>query len=298
MSRTRKPTTALKTEVLMPDGAGVGAMTWVLAILLFVTVLIAALGLSMAGAALSLSQDVGRRVTIQIVEANPDIRHAQTQALAEALQHRADVARVRVVPYAELHAILDPWLGTDMSDIDLPSPALIDVTLADGEGDADTIAAAARTVAPAAKAEPDARWLGPLVRLLSLLTALAAGVIVLMMVGVAAAVMLAARAALNTHRPTIDILRLLGSSDRQISSLFQRRIVRDALVAGALGLAGAVVVLIGMGFGAQMLQAEVVGANFMPLWAWAVLPLLPLLAVALARTTARQTIMRRLRSTT
>ena len=56
-----------------------------------------------------------------------------------------------------------------------------------------------------------------------------------------AAVVLAARAALDAHSSTIATLHLLGATDGQVSRLFERRVVRDGrmgIAAGwALGLA-------------------------------------------------------------
>ena len=56
------------------------------------------------------------------------------------------------------------------------------------------------------------------------------------MVGATAAtVVLAARAALDTHRGTIEILHLMGATDVQVARLFQRRIALDALFGGLVG---------------------------------------------------------------
>ena len=49
-------------------------MPWVIAIMMFLTVLAAAAGLGLGGAASRLDAQIGNRVTIQIVEANPDLR--------------------------------------------------------------------------------------------------------------------------------------------------------------------------------------------------------------------------------
>ena len=45
--------------------------------------------------------------------------------------------------------------------------------------------------------------------------------------------LLAARSGLDTHRDTIDVLHMLGSTDVQIARLFQRRIAFDTLFGGS-----------------------------------------------------------------
>jgi cell division transport system permease protein len=59
-------------------------MPWVLAIMMFLTVLAAAAGLGLGNAARNLDSQVGNRLVVQIVEANPDMRERQARrALAE-----------------------------------------------------------------------------------------------------------------------------------------------------------------------------------------------------------------------
>jgi len=59
---------------LLPEGRLAGPMPWVIAIMMFLTILAAAAGLGLGGAARSLGADIGNRATVQIVEANPDRR--------------------------------------------------------------------------------------------------------------------------------------------------------------------------------------------------------------------------------
>ena len=51
----------------------------------------------------------------------------------------------------------------------------------------------------------------------------------------AAVVVLAARAGLETHRATIEVMHMLGSTDVQVARLFQRRIALDAAFGGVVG---------------------------------------------------------------
>src|SRR6185503_10089672 len=61
---------------LLPEGRLAGPMPWVIAIMMFLTVLAAAAGLGLGGAAARLDDQIGGRVTIQVVEANPARREA------------------------------------------------------------------------------------------------------------------------------------------------------------------------------------------------------------------------------
>ena len=96
---------------LLPEGRVAGPMPWVIAIMMFLTVLAAAAGLGLGGAASRLDEQIGSRVTIQVVEANPDIRRAQAAAAAAAVRNLPGVTNVRPVPDSEVQALLEPWLG-------------------------------------------------------------------------------------------------------------------------------------------------------------------------------------------
>ena len=65
---------------LLPEGRLAGPMPWVIAIMMLLTVLAAAAGLRLASAASGLDAGIGNRLTIQIVEPNPDRRAAQSAA--------------------------------------------------------------------------------------------------------------------------------------------------------------------------------------------------------------------------
>ncbi len=281
---------------LLPEGRMSGPMPWVIAIMMFLTVLAAAFGLGLGHAARGLGESLGDRLTIQIVEANPTLRDRQASAAAAELGRLVGVRGVRRVPPSEMRRLLEPWLGDGGFDGDVPLPALIDVDLApDGRDRRDAIAAAVRGVAPAARIDDHASALAPLVGLIGALKWLAVGLVLLMSLATAAAVVLAARAALNTHRATIEVLHLMGATDVQVARLFQRRIALDALFGGLMGLVGALAVILLIGGRVSGIGSELLGSVTLPPWAWLVLLLLPFAGTALSTLAARHTVLRALR---
>lgn len=276
---------------LLADTRSTGPMPWVLAIMVFLTLLAAAAGLALATAAGGLSEQVAGRVTIRIAEADRPTREALAQA-ALAAARTVPVRQVRRVPDAELDALVAPWLGENT--LDLPQPALIDVDLADAAA-LPRLAAAVRRVAPGAAIDAHAQALAPLKRLIDALRTLAIALILLTGVATAASVVLAARAALNTHRETIDVLHLLGATDLQIARLFQRRIALDALIGGALGFVAGAAVLLLLGRQVAALGSGLTSNAALATAEWLVLLLVPLAAALLATLVARLTIERALR---
>jgi cell division transport system permease protein len=281
---------------LLPEGRLAGPMPWVIAIMMFLTVLAAAAGLGLGTAARSLDAGIGTRITVQIVEANPDRREAEAEAAVATLGRLPGVLDVRRIPDAELAALLEPWLGAGGgANSDLPMPAMIDANLTeDALGRLDEFRADLAGVAPSARVDDNAQWLAPLAGLISALRWLAAGLVLLMIGATTATVVLAARAALDTHRGTIEVLHLMGATDVQVARLFQRRIALDALFGGVVGLVAAALVLLLIGNRVGELGSELLGSAGLPPAAWAVLVGLPLGGVLLAMLVARVTILRAL----
>ena len=280
---------------LLPEGRMAGPMPWVIAIMMFLTVLAAAAGLGLGGAAARLRDQIGGRVTVQVVEASPRLRAQQTEAAAAAIRTLPGVIALRIVPEEETEALLEPWLGAAVAESDLPVPALIDVDLSpEGRANLARLQAAVAAAAPSARVDDSAQWLAPLARLISALQWLAAGLVVLMVGATAATVVLAARSALDTHRNTIEILHLMGATDIQVARLFQRRIALDALFGGLVGFILGGAVLIAIGERVSALGSELLGSASVPPEGWLTLLALPAFGVILAMMVARLTILRAL----
>ncbi|MBV9842939.1 MAG: cell division protein [Sphingomonadaceae bacterium] len=281
---------------LLPEGRLAGPMPWVIAIMMFLTALAGAAGLGIGAAAVELRQGLGERLTVQIVEANPDTRNAQARAALRTLSKLPEVKLATRVGDAEITRMLAPWFGAGGLGEDVPIPALIDVSLTpEGIDHGDMIAGALARVAPAAHVDNTSEWLGPLARLMHGLALLAAGIVLLMMGATAAAVVLAARGALNTHRATIDTLHLLGATDVQVARLFQRRIALDALFGGGIGFLAGILVILLLGAEISRVGSALLGVGHLPPAAWLLIAILPFLAMALATVTARITVVNALR---
>ena len=286
---------------LVPQTRLSGPMPWVIAIMVLLTAIAAAAGLALGNLTAQASADLAGGITVQVVNASPATRARQANDALAVLRESAGVSAVRLVPAAEVDALLEPWLGSRSDDPAaadaLPVPALIDARLR-GPADAPAIARLQQRlsrVAPDARVDAQAGWLEPVFGAIAALRWLALALIALLALTMAAAVLLAARTALNSHRETIEIVHLLGGTDGQIARIFQRSAGVDAAAGGALGLvlAVAVVWLIGDRFAA--LGSGLTGAATLGWGDWLVLALVPLAGVALAMLTARAAVLRALR---
>jgi cell division transport system permease protein len=277
---------------LLDEGTPTRAMTWIMAIMLFLTVLAGALGLGMFGATAQLDRELSGRLTVQIVEPIAGLRDSQAAAMVTSIRKLPGVARVREVDRAHLAQLLKPWLGDAGLDPDLPMPAMIDVEASGGDFAA--IEAAARRIAPGARVDRHAQWLSPVRSFLSSMSWLAVSLMLLIAGATAAVVLLAARAGLDTHRDTIDVLHMLGSTDVQIARLFQRRIAYDTLLGGIAGTAAALMLVWFLQGRLSALGSEMLGGVALQQRDWFLLLLLPLGFALLSTLAARVAVLRTL----
>ncbi|MEP2101035.1 MAG: FtsX-like permease family protein [Parasphingorhabdus sp.] len=291
---------------LIPEGRLSGPMPWVIAIMIFLMVLATATGLAFAEAGQNVSDQLSSRATVQIIQANPDIKARQANDAAARLRGMALVEEVRVLPPAEIEELIAPWLGqTDIAEApetgslleDIPLPALIDLKLVRpaGQKELGELRAAVSPLAEGARVEPSSGLIAPVISLVQSLQWIAFGLVVLLAMATAAAVIISARAALNTHKETIGVIHLLGGTDRQISRLFQRRIALDALLGGILGLICGTAIILLLGIQLSALGSGLVQSLGLSWYSWLIIGAVPILGMVLAMVTARMTVMGALR---
>lgn len=280
---------------LLDAGRQSRAMLWIMAIMLFLTVLTGAFGLGALAASQTLERQLAGRLTVQVVEANPATRKAAAAAIVARLRTLPQVARVAPVDEAALAAMLRPWLGDQGADPDLPVPAMVDVELRGV--DAGAVAAvtdAVHLVAPTARIDRYESWMSPVASFMQLLIAIAAGLILLMAAATATVVMIAARAGLDSHRATIEVLHMLGSTDAQVARLFQRRIAIDTLYGGLVGTVLALATIIFVGSQVATLGSDLLGGIAFGVRDWLILIALPIGFALLATVAARLSVLRAL----
>lgn len=254
---------------------------WIVAVMSFTILLIAASGLLVAGAASTLERSIERRYSLEVPGG------ANVEALAERMRALPGVASAEPVSEAEMRATLEKWLGQAAASPDLPVPALVEFDLAEG-ADLAEVRRSLASIAPAGAITAHGNSVAPLLGSLRLLQWVALALVLLLGLAASAAVVLAARAAMDTNRPTVEVLHGIGATDAQISRLFQRRIAIDTLI-GALGGALLAAVVMALAAAGAWWAGEMAGVRLGPS-DWLVLALLPFVLTAAATLAARAAI--------
>lgn len=285
---------------LLPDRRLSGPTPWIIAILMMLTLLSAATGMALIQSANAIGDAIAGRVTVQITTSDPAQREAQAKQLHQKAESTDFILAAHMVNPKEMEAALGQWFGSEGTSAEddamlksLPLPALVDLDLAPGDRDQQMarLKILVAEVSQDTRIIPHAEWLGPVERLIRSLAWIAMLMVVLITSASAAVVIMSARAALSTHYATIEMLHMMGSTDQQISRLFQHRIAIDTAYGIALGSIAAAFTLLLIiwqwsGVTSGLASTAAIGAG-----GWLLLLALPLLAIALAAFTARQTLL-------
>lgn len=283
---------------LLPQTRLAGPMPWVIAIMVALTVIAAGAGLAASNIARNAADTLAGGVTVQIVEADPNIRLRQAEAAAQRLNQMPGIDAATVVSQQEVERLIEPWLGgMAIEGQEIPVPAIVDVRLR-GEVTGEKLGALRRSirqVSPNARIDAQSTWLKPVFGAIDSLRLLALALVGLLAAALTAVVLLAVRNALGTNRDTIEIVHLLGGTDQQIARLFQRSVGYDAAGGGAIGLALGLVAVLLLGRQFAGLDAGLVSGGALGWLDWLLLALVPVVGVGLAILTARWTVLRALR---
>jgi cell division transport system permease protein len=261
----------------------------VIAIMTFAMMTVAAAGLALSNAAGLVAEGIENRYAVQIPAGSAML----PRAVAVARSARG-VVKAEAVPEAEMRKTLERWLGPAGVDAQLPVPALVTLEVADN-ADLAAIGAKVEAAAPGARFIAHREKLEPVLRAIRVLQWLALALVALMAAAASAAVVLAARGALDTNRSTIEVMHGIGATDIQVTHLFQRKIALDALVGGLVGGVAAAIMLAVLATGGSALAGDLTGAAPLSAGNLLVLASLPLLLVLLATGVARAAVLAALR---
>jgi cell division transport system permease protein len=261
---------------------------WVIAIMSFSIMLIAATGLALANTASVLSRAIESRYALEVPAGAGDLG-----ALVSALRTSPGVTAVEAVPESAMRKTLERWLGPAANSGDLPVPALVNFDVRQ-DVDLRALEKRAQAIAPGARVVAHRDSVAPLLNSLTVLQVVAFGLVLLLSAAAAAAVVLAARGALDTHRFTIDVMHGIGATDLQVTQLFQRKIAIDALIGSVTGGVAAAAVLLLLAGGAAF-AGEFTGGATLGVGDFIILAVLPLALTALATWVARTAVLRALR---
>jgi cell division transport system permease protein len=282
------------TDIPLDRDPAARTLPWIIAVMAFLATIALAGVILLNGVIVRWSNSLSGTLTIQIpAAASGDETEARIKRVVALLREQAGVLRVRVLSAGEASALVEPWLGRGAAAIGLPLPRLVDVGVADDARiDMADLRKRIEAAAPGTTVEEHQKWLDEMIGVIRWGWRLALVVVVLIFFAAAMTIVFAMRTSLRIHRNVTDVLHLIGARDQYIAEQFQRHAFRLGLLGGLIGAGFAALVIIGL----ERVLAKVETLHAMhlqlPLWAWAVLALVPPAAALLAAMAARYTVLR------
>ena len=289
------------SDVPLSDDPASRYLPWTVGLLVFLATLAFAAGMFLSSAGDTWRQSLSGALTIQIpaaLSANTSAaaaeeHRAQVSAAAELLRATPGIVSARRIPDAEIAAMLEPWLGKQVLGLDLPMPELIDAVVASDAGiDLSALSTRLAEVAPGALVDDHAVWLRRLTDFAGVAETVSFAVMIVILISAVATVIFTTRTGLAIHSDVVEVLHLIGAQDSYVARQFQVHTLRLATIGAVAGFAfGAGVVFLAQIYGGRLSGGLLSDLALGPLQ-WALLFVLPVVAILLVVVTVGITVMR------
>jgi cell division transport system permease protein len=277
-------------------------LPWIIGFMTYLCIIAVAAALTVDRVAERWRQGLAGNLTVELPfpsELETEKRAEQLDAAMELIADTPGVTGATVLEDQQIAALLEPWLGPDAGQLDVPLPAMVAVTRrTDAAIDLAGLRTKLQQIVPNAQVDDHGDWVSDALGFLRSLQALAAALSALALAAAALTVIFVTRTGLATHRGVIEVVHLIGAPDRYIARQFQAQALKHGILGGVVGLGFGAATVLGIGrVIAYSLGTANPGLTFdfhlLP-WQWMVLGLLPLVVALLAMFTARRTVMRSL----
>jgi len=273
-------------------------LPWVISIMMFLATLAAcgSLGLNRLLSEWQATATTAITVEIPFVKGS-GMANRIDSAVAE-LMATPGITKVTPLTKGEIAALLEPWLGASVGDLDLPLPGLIDVRVDPaGALDLEALAVRLNALSPGAKVDGSGSARGRLVTLARAAKWLSLGIVAVICTATVLIIVFATKAGLTAHNKAIEVLHLIGARDGYIARQFQQHCLLLALKGAVPGCMLAVLAVLALGLLSARLDAPMLAPLSLTARDWALVALLPIGASALTMLTARLTVLQELKRT-
>jgi cell division transport system permease protein len=277
-------------DLPLRHGAASRFLPWTIGGLLYLAVVALAVA-AIADEALRL-YDLRRELVTVTLPSVEDGR-AGDQKLAQAidlLRRTRGVTSAVAVPPEELKALVEPWLGTSNSDMDLPLPRLIDVTIEPQAGpDLPALEKRLAEVVEGATIRVEALSRDRAERSAAFFRAWGSAAGIGALLGTLALAGLITRVTLRMSTDTVELLRCMGAPDQYLARQFERHALLSSVQGGLIGCALALITGGVLLYSSRRMQlAEGIELQVPPL-DWVLLVCVPVVAALLITAVTRMT---------
>lgn len=296
--KRQKPPSDRKEELPLSEGDTQKFLkvTVAVAVFLFAITLSGVLGIN------SMFENSKKQVvsnfTVQVLPL-PNYEESQKDLLniVSFLERYPNIKQVSVLSNNELRALLEPWLGNNVDIELLPIPKLLDVKIEENISfDYKKLAIRLSEVSSQAAINDHNLWLSRLLKFINSLKILALTILLLVALASITAIIYAAQTSLNVHKDIINILHIMGATDKYIATNYVKQITESSLIAGIIGTIIAIPAIMIVGSMAKGIEAGIFNSVSFGIEQWIIIFILPLITASLVAFTAYTTIVKRLKN--
>jgi cell division transport system permease protein len=242
---------ARRDKALLPASSISGrSLVFIIAIMAFLGSITAGTVQLVSSASTNWRSSIAREVTIQLRPQGGRDIEADVAAAAALARGTAGVAAVEVYSKEQSTRLLEPWLGQGLELAEIPIPRIIAVKVF-GQPDFSALRQTLAETIPGASLDDHRVWTARLSTMANAMILVGMVILVLVLTASGLAVAFATRGAMAGTREIIDVLHLVGGTDRFIANQFQRHFLRLGLKGGGIGALAAIVVFLGAGLASR-----------------------------------------------
>ena len=212
------------------------------------------------------------------------------ETIVKMLDEMEGVDSARALPLEELEELLVPWIGGDVLG-DIPMPRLIDVRLEPGAKlTSHKIMERLAEIAPNAGIDDHSEWINSVLKLGHLARVIAVAVVGLILFVAVVTVALSTQAYFAVHKSTVEIMHVIGASDRYIANQFGRQALTLGIFGSFLGMGLTLITFTLVQEVAADATVPLIGKIWLTPLEWITLGLLPCVVTLVSMITIRLTI--------
>ena len=271
-------------------------LPWTVGLLVFLATLALAVGMVLSTAGDVWRENLSGTLTVQVSpDAGDETLEMRVNRVIDLLKETPGVDSVQRLSAERIDELMEPWLGSQAGGLDLPMPALIDVSVSDGaEIDIEALAIRLAEAAPGTAVDDHAVWLRRLSAFAGVAETVAFAVIVVILLSAVSTVIFTTRTGLAIHREVVEVLHLMGAQDAYVARQFQRHALRLSGIGAAAGFVAGAAAVQALGFFGAGIGGGLLPDFSLSAWQWGGLVALPVAATLLVVATVGFTVTRTL----
>ena len=192
----------------------------IIGLLIFVSTLALAAGMFLYSTGDTWQKNMSGALTVEVPAKAAKDNSVDT--IISQLINSPEIVSAKVISKSEVDELLEPWLGSDISELNLPIPVLIDVVVLAGEKvDLEELSSKLKKIVPGVILDDHSDWLLDVREFFYFIQTIYFSVISVIILATVATVVLTTRTGLAINNDIIEVLHFIGATDLYVTQRFQ-----------------------------------------------------------------------------